>query len=120
MKKRNLLVAFSILVFAALACNASLPQATEPTIIPTQPQAQNPNGNIPQTEADVPRISVKDAKAAFDSGQAIIVDVRSADSYAAGHAAGSTLNPVGKFREQYRKSFPRKRSMDHHLLHLTK
>ena len=97
MKKRNLLVAFSILVFAALACNASLPQAAEPTIIPTQPQAQNPSVNIPQTEADVPRISVKDAKAAFDSGQAIIVDVRSADSYAAGHAAGSTSIPLENF-----------------------
>ncbi len=53
MKKRNLLVAFSILVLAALACNASLPQA-EPTIIATQPQVQNPNSSIPQTEADVP------------------------------------------------------------------
>ena len=97
MKKRNLLVAFSILVLAALACNASLPQATEPTIIPTQPQAQNPNSSIPQTEADVPRISVEDAKAAFDSSQAIIVDVRSADSYAAGHAVGAVSIPLENF-----------------------
>ncbi len=97
MKKRNLLVAFSILVLAALACNASLPQAAEPTIIPTQPQVQNPNGSIPQTEADVPRISVEDAKAAYDSGQAIIVDVRSADSYAVGHAVGSISIPLDNF-----------------------
>ncbi len=88
MKKHTLIFSFSILALALFACNASLPQA-EPTIIPTQPQAQPPNSSIPQTEAEVPRISVKDAKAAFDSGQAIIVDVRSADSYAAGHAAGS-------------------------------
>ena len=97
MKKRDLLVVFSILVLAALACNASLPQAAEPTTIPTQPQAQNQTGNIPQTEADVPRISVEDAKAAFDSGQAIIVDVRSADSYAVGHAAGSISIPLENF-----------------------
>ena len=96
MKKRNLLVAFSILVLAALACNASLPQ-TEPTTIPTQPQTQNQPGNIPQTEADVPRISVEDAKIAFDSGQAIIVDVRSADSYATSHAAGAVSIPLENF-----------------------
>ena len=95
MKKYTLIL--SILVFAALACNASLPRAAEPTTIPTQPQAQNPGGNIPQTEADVPRISAEDAKAAFDSGQAIIVDVRSADSYAAGHAAGSISIPLENF-----------------------
>ncbi len=88
---------FSILVLAALACNAALPQAAEPTIVPTQPQVQNPNNSIPQTEADVPRISVKDAKAAFDSGQAIIVDVRSADSYAAGHADGAISIPLENF-----------------------
>ncbi len=97
MKKRNLLVAFSILVLAALACNAALPQAAEPTIIPTQQQAQNQSGGIPQTEADVPRISVEEAKAAFDSGQAIIVDVRSADSYSAGHAVGSISIPLDNF-----------------------
>ena len=96
MKKRNLLVAFSILVLAALACNASLPQA-EPTAVPTQPQAQNPAGSIPQTEAGVPRISVEDAKAAFDSGQATIVDVRSADSYSVGHATGAISIPLDNF-----------------------
>jgi predicted sulfurtransferase len=95
MKKYTLM--FSILVLAALACNAALPQAAEPTIVPTQPQVQNPNSSIPQTEADVPRISVKDAKAAFDSGQAIIVDVRSADSYAAGHADGAISIPLENF-----------------------
>ena len=97
MKKRNLLVAFSLLILATLACNAALPQAAEPTIIPTQPQVQNPNSGIPQTEADVPRISVEDAKAAFDSGQAIIVDVRSVDSYSAGHATGAISIPLENF-----------------------
>lgn len=96
MKKRNLLAAASILVLAMLACNASLPQAS-PTTLPSQPQAQNNNPQIPQTEADVPRIAVDQAKAAFDSGQAITVDVRSADSYAAGHAAGALSIPLENF-----------------------
>ena len=94
MKKYKLLLAFSILTLAALACNSFLPQAT-PTAIPTQPQ--NQNGNAPQTEDQVPRISVKDAKAALDSGQAILVDVRSADSYKSTHAAGAISIPLENF-----------------------
>lgn len=38
-----------------------------------------------------------DAKAAVDSGAAILVDVRSADSYASGHAAGAISIPLGNF-----------------------
>lgn len=95
MKKYKLLFVVSIL---ALACNGTLPQATSTTIpIPTQTQAQNPNSNIPQTEADVPRIKVEDAKAAFDSGQAILVDVRSAQSYFERHAAGAISIPLDNF-----------------------
>ncbi len=44
-----------------------------------------------------PRITVEEAKAAFDSGQAIIVDVRSADSYSAGHAVGAISIPLAEF-----------------------
>ena len=102
MKKTNLLPAFSILVLAALACNAALPQAATLTAIPTQPQIQNnittqANSQIPQTEAGVPRIPVQEAKSAFDSGQAVIIDVRSADSYAAGHAVGALSIPLDNF-----------------------
>ncbi len=94
MKKYKLLLAFSILTLAALACNSFSPQAI-PTAIPTQPQ--NQNGNAPQTEDQVPRISVKEAKAALDSGQAILVDVRSADSYKSAHAAGAISIPLENF-----------------------
>lgn len=84
---------FSILAAATLACNAALPQAATPTAIPAQA-----NNSQPQiTEASVPRISVLDAKTALDSGQAILVDVRSADSYIASHAAGAISIPLENF-----------------------
>ncbi len=89
-----------ILALATLACSSLTPQS-EPTALPlpTQPQPVQPSqGNQPPlTEAQVPRITVSDAKAALDSGQAILVDVRSADSYAAGHAAGASSIPLGNF-----------------------
>lgn len=89
-----------ILALATLACS-SLTTQSEPTAapLPTQPEpVQQPQINTPPlTEAQVPRISVSDAKAALDSGQAILVDVRSADSYANGHAAGAISIPLGNF-----------------------
>lgn len=97
MKHHKPVSAFSILVLAALACSAVLPQA-ETTAVPTQPVAQNSNTpQIPQTEDQAPRIRVKEAKAAFDAGQAIIVDVRSAEAYAAAHVVGALSIPLVNF-----------------------
>ena len=77
-----------------------MPQS-EPTLVSLQaPQTVTPTHvqptptKISQTEADVPRVSVKDAKAAFDSGQAVIVDVRSAEAFAAEHIDGSINIPL--------------------------
>jgi len=52
---------------------------------------------IPQTEDEVPRVTVEEAKSAIEDGKAIIVDVRSAESYAAGHAAGAISIPLANF-----------------------
>lgn len=109
-KKINIFLAVAILTFIALACNALLPLTTqdaaptqersptqefaptqimEPTV--TQPQ----NNNLPQTEGEVPRVTVEVAKAAVDSGAAIIVDVRSPAAYEHNHVAGAISIPLG-------------------------
>ena len=95
----------TFLVLASLACQSLVPSTVEPFIVsteaplPTQPQpGQQPQGNQPPlTEAQVPRIEVDKAKAAVDSGAATLVDVRSAESYAAGHAVGAISIPLGNF-----------------------
>ncbi len=95
----------TFLVLATLACQSLVPSTVEPFIVsteaplPTQPQpVQQPQGNQPPlTEAQVPRIEVDKAKAAVDSGAAVLVDVRSADSYASGHAAGAISIQLGNF-----------------------
>jgi 3-mercaptopyruvate sulfurtransferase SseA len=103
--KTNILLAVIILAFAIQACNTLTP-TTEPTIAPTQtlaatqiiePVPTQPPANLPQTEAEVPRVSVEEAKAAFDSGAAIIVDVRSAGAYAASHVPGAINIQLGEF-----------------------
>lgn len=99
--KKTLLVISLLLLLAASACSTSSPQTaptTEPTIrvVATQPQAQVQT-NLPLTEADVPRVPVDEAKRAFDNGEAVIVDVRSAEAYAASHAAGAINIPLDQF-----------------------
>jgi 3-mercaptopyruvate sulfurtransferase SseA len=42
---------------------------------------------------EVPRVSLAEAKKAFDRGQATFVDVRSAESFAQSHVAGAISVP---------------------------
>lgn len=92
MKKRKTLLAVSILLLTALACNVVSPQAESPA-----PPAQSQNNTILQSEDEAPRISVQESKAALDAAQAVIVDVRSAESYAANHVAGAISIPLQNF-----------------------
>lgn len=46
------------------------------------------------TYADIPRISIQDAKAAYDIGSAVFVDVRDAQSFAQSHIKGALSIPL--------------------------
>ena len=96
-KKDNLFV-ISLIVLALSACSAQPTQA-QPTSAPTtiiEPVFTQPSGDLPQTEAEVPRVSIEEAKVAFDSGAAIIVDVRSPSDFEASHIAGAISVPLGQ------------------------
>ena len=96
--KRHLLL-ITGLVLATFACQALSPQAKPTESLPIS----RPQLSIPLTEADVSRIEVHEAKSAIDSGQAILVDVRSAESYAKGHAAGALSIPLENFENNIDK-----------------
>jgi rhodanese-related sulfurtransferase len=114
MEKRRILLAVSILLLAVLACNFTSPQLEIP-VTPLQPQVDS----ILQSEDDVPRISVQDAKTALDSGQAVIVDVRSTEAYMNRHVTGTVSIPLDRFEININVHSARTKPMDHHLLHLT-
>ena len=99
MSRKNLvLFTISLLMLFASACNLQLPQ-TSPTSAPTQivePGSTQSADKLPLTEAEVPRVSVEEAKAALDSGAAILVDVRSAAAYEASHVAGAMNIQLGE------------------------
>jgi len=102
----NIFLALISLLLVSLACNALLPpvqptSTSAPTAVLvltqiTEPVVTQSLGNLPQTEADVPRVPVEEAKAAFDTDQAIIVDVRSADAYTASHVKGALNIELGE------------------------
>jgi hypothetical protein len=90
MRRVKFLLAISFLLLSTLSCNALLPL--------NDSNEQPPSiAELPATEAEVPRVTVGDAKAAFDSGEAIIVDVRSRVSYEAAHAVGALSIPLNEF-----------------------
>jgi|SRR6266508_819946 len=101
MSKTKLLLSISVLLLTILACNFVAPteepqlpstETVEPNSAPTQiiqSVSTQPQADLPQTDAEVPRVPIDQAKAAFDSGDAVIVDVRGSDAYARRHIAGA-------------------------------
>lgn len=83
---------FGLLVLLALITSAcSTPTQPAPTAS-AAPTSQP--GDLPQTEADVPRVTVQEAKAAFDGGEAVIVDVRSVESFTSQRIQGALSIPL--------------------------
>ena len=95
-RKIGALFVMSILILISLACNALLPQPEAARTQITEPVSRPSQEGLPQTDAEVPRVGLEEAKAAFDSGQAVIVDVRSAAAYAESHVAGAINIQLGE------------------------
>jgi 3-mercaptopyruvate sulfurtransferase SseA len=74
MKTRAMLLLALVLLSASATAGAAGPQARD--------------------ESTVPRISLADFKKAYDGNAVIILDVRDAASYIAGHIPGAILVPL--------------------------
>jgi 3-mercaptopyruvate sulfurtransferase SseA len=87
----SVLTIFLLLLVSCAPATQQLPASTVPvTIEPASTLA----GGVPVTEADVPRVSVEDTIAAIQSGEAIVVDVRSVQAYQASHIPGALSIPL--------------------------
>ena len=56
---------------------------------------------------EIPRVGTGDAKAAVDIGNAVIIDVRDAESYASGHIPGSVNIPEDEILARISELDPR-------------
>lgn len=73
-----------------------------------KPQASSTSSaaNIPY--ANVPRVSITDAKTALDNKSAVFVDVRDLDVYTTGHINTAVNIPLGDTEVRYRELDPSK------------
>lgn len=74
-----LIAAVAMLVMILAACTASTPQP------------QSPDVEAPQA---VQRLTLEESKAAFDSGSAVFLDVRSEAAYETSHIPGAVSIPL--------------------------
>ena len=86
-----------VLVLIALWINASSTTAQPPATV--SDQQNEAKGPYPEVE----RVSVQEARAAFDNGTALIVDVRSEGSFQAGHATGAISLPLTEIESRYQE-----------------
>jgi 3-mercaptopyruvate sulfurtransferase SseA len=61
----------------------------------------------PDSVAQVQRVTLEDAKAAYDADSAVFLDVRDAGSYAAGHIPGAMLMPLSELPNRYNELNPK-------------
>lgn len=94
MTRRKIIATIFIFLLLSLGCSSLIFDSnTAPSSVIETPV----NSNIPLIEADVPRVTADDAKAAYDQGNAIIVDVRSRAAYEASHVDGVLSIPLNEF-----------------------
>jgi 3-mercaptopyruvate sulfurtransferase SseA len=64
------------------------------------PEESSQNGSLSgqstPVASQVERVSLQEAKTAFDQGQAVFLDVRSAEDYAASHIPGAISIPINE------------------------
>ena len=96
--KKSVLLATTVLVLFGSACSAQ-PKQPKPTQAPTQivePVFTQTPRDLPLIEAEVPRVTVEEARAALDSGTAVIVDLRDPVAYENSHIPGAINIQLGE------------------------
>ncbi|MBI5944328.1 MAG: rhodanese-like domain-containing protein [Chloroflexi bacterium] len=75
-----------LLIVAALLFANQIPAATPTPAVAFEEE----------TYPEIQRVSINEAKAALDSGSALIVDVRSAEAFQGSHISGAINIPLGE------------------------
>jgi len=94
------LIALGVLLLVGAIAWYIYTLTTQPAVVPGAAiPPQNPEGEIS-------RVSLTDAKAAFDRGSAVFLDVRDAEAYARSHVSGAILIPLNELQERIKELDP--------------
>ena len=85
--------------FFALVAGLVLSVLTLAACAPTVPQTE-PESPAVEAPGEIQRVSLEESKTAFDNGEAIFLDVRSASSYATGHVPGASSIPLAELQSR--------------------
>ncbi|MCO6453514.1 MAG: rhodanese-like domain-containing protein [Caldilineales bacterium] len=85
-----MLIGGGVLLLITILLWATQPKTLEPTMSVQQPA----DSHEEETYPEIPRVSLRDAKAAFDGNTAIFLDVRDVDSYASAHIPNALNIPL--------------------------
>ena len=88
----------TVLTVLIASCSSAAP-TNPPDFVPTvilEESPVAPQEGLPRSDAEVPRISVEETFAAIQSGEAVVVDVRNAQSYQASHIPGALSIPLAE------------------------
>ncbi len=103
-----------LLILSAVILSIFLAQSKRNAQISANDQSiLESRGSDPQ----IKRVSLPEAKTAFDNQQALFLDVRGSASYAAGHIPGAINIPLAQILDDYHRL--ELVALDHPLLHLT-
>ncbi len=91
-----------LLILAAVILNSQ--NETISTTFPPSPVVAS--GHDEETYPEIERVSLVDAKAALDSGTAVVVDVRAAEAYAASHIPGALNIPLAEIESRLNELDP--------------
>ncbi len=120
MNKLNLLSRGALVALLAglgTACQQPTSTLTPPGAVAVASPLPAANGAIPSAEAApaptqnpedaMPRVRVDEAKAAVDSGKALIIDVRGTEAYKTSHIKGSIDYPLARLEQSDFKDLPK-------------
>jgi len=98
---------FTVFGFAQQSCQKGTRTATKTETAKTNSPAAAANAANntaqPAPADDAARISLEEAKKAFDAGDAVFVDTRAASAYQGEHIKGAINIPAGEFETRYKE-----------------
>jgi 3-mercaptopyruvate sulfurtransferase SseA len=104
--RRSFFAPFALVMLLVVVLAACAPSTPQSQAEPAAPVAASPGAAVAAPQ-EIQRVTLEESKAAFDSGSAIFVDVRSLENYKAGHIPGALSIPLDELETRIAELDPK-------------